>query len=220
MSDAVKLCFEREPSFVQKYVETAFTLDSDPARTSSRVSTNGASGTADEDDETVGETEGESWVESSDDVDTADTDDAPTQSRSRRRKRRGIMERFASSRGYVSQGHGAFEHPDGRKLVHTSEAFPWQEYDQAGELMQQYWVKEHCLDLKPLEIDAAVWNLLESDPERSSLVLASRRGTPMVMPGSRVVRMKSKGDLRLYPATYRIRLERVRAKGGSVQRHV
>src|SRR5262249_33248791 len=133
MTDATKLCFERDESFVVKYVDTTFTLDSDPAPTSTRVTANGADGTAEEDGTTLGEAEADWGTEPSEDADgsnAADSDDTPTRTRTRRRKRRDIMERFAAGRGYVSQGHSTFAHPDGRTLIHTTEAFPWKEYDQ------------------------------------------------------------------------------------------
>lgn len=211
IADAIKLCFERPESFVREYVETTFSLDPDPTEAAIVVT-----GDVDQDEGRAGgqvtfveELGDEEWSDLSDDegLGLEELWEAQKSSRHGRRKV-GIMQRLATEHGFRVDGAGTFQHPDGRRIIHASEVFPWQEYDQHGELIRQYWAKAHCLELKPLEIASEVWNMLEAEPDGRSLVLADRKGAPVELPGSRVVELKTRGDLKLFPAAYRIRLER------------
>jgi hypothetical protein len=60
------------------------------------------------------------------------------------------------------------------------------------------------LEKHPLELDADLWGLMDSRPELYALVLSTPEGDPVEMPAVRLRTMVDEGDLRLYPASYRL----------------
>ena len=125
------------------------------------------------------------------------------------------MERFAVSQGYQAQD-GVLVHASGRHIVKQRDAaFPWEEYEPSGELLCRYWAKDHCLERQPLELSSEVWNLLETEPDRSCILLTNLKGEPKVFTGMMVAELKHSGRLTLHPASYRVRLERAVAREAS-----
>jgi hypothetical protein len=86
----------------------------------------------------------------------------------------------------------------------TGVSFPWERYSASGELLQCYWVKDHCIEREPLQLEADVWDLCVKHPEKYTLLLASLDGAPVEYSGKRICDLRDSGRLTLFPASYRI----------------
>jgi hypothetical protein len=116
-----------------------------------------------------------------------------------------IIERFAMSQGFKKDGDDRFVHPDGSWICRTNGArFPWERRDHSGELERFYWHKDHCLEREPLQLEADVWALIDKHPDKYALVLANLDGDAIEVTGARLRTMCDEGEVKLYPATYRI----------------
>jgi len=117
-----------------------------------------------------------------------------------------LIERFAAANGYVrDNSEGRFYHKDGGWLERVSgNSFPWERYSPSGELLQCYWVKDACIEREPLQVEAEVWELCANHPEKYSLLLAAPDGTPVEYSGERICSLLDRGQLTLFPASYRL----------------
>jgi hypothetical protein len=122
-----------------------------------------------------------------------------------RRSKPRIIERFAISRGFQKDGEDRFYHTDGSWIAKVTDSrFPWERRSATGELLRYYWPKEHCLEREPLQLDADVWGLFEKFPDAYSLVLSDLDGKPVEVRGATLLSLRAKGELSIYPATYRL----------------
>lgn len=119
-----------------------------------------------------------------------------------------LVERFALSQDYKKIDDQQFVHTDGRLLIKSDGVFPWALKGANGKVFVNYWPREHCLELKPLDLPAEVWNLIEWDPEHHALLLEDHNGKPVQFLGKDLVESKQAGDIRLHPATYRVSLQK------------
>ena len=117
-----------------------------------------------------------------------------------------LIERFALARGFQKHNSHSFIHNDGKILLETNGAFPWQIQEPGGTAFRYYWIKEHCLQNKPLELTYEIWHLIEENPAQHALILVDRDGDPLEMLGSDLEKQKMAGILKLFPATYRLTL--------------
>ncbi|MBU2452687.1 MAG: hypothetical protein KJ668_05165, partial [Proteobacteria bacterium] len=117
-----------------------------------------------------------------------------------------LMELFAKAQGYVKQSDdNVFIHGNGSRIEWVSgSSFPWEKYSASGELMQCYWIKNHCIERSPLQIDADVWELCIKYPNKYTLILSSLDGTPSEYSGMRICDLKDNGRLTLFSASFRI----------------
>lgn len=117
-----------------------------------------------------------------------------------------LMERFAKSNGYTRDGSDRFSHTDGSRIEKVSGglSFPWEHRSANGELRQCYWVKDHCIEREPLQIEADVWKLCVQHPKKYTLLLAGLDGTPVEYSGKVICELKNNDRLTLYPANYRV----------------
>ena len=116
-----------------------------------------------------------------------------------------VIERFFQARGFSANGNGRFYHGNGDWAERTQgQVFPWELRSAAGEIVRYYWPKEHCVHKEPLHLDADIWNLCAGNPDLYSLVLTDRSGDPVEFTGDRLVQMRERQELVLYPATYRL----------------
>lgn len=117
-----------------------------------------------------------------------------------------LIERFAFANGYVKDnGEGRFYREDGGWLERTSGvSFPWERYAPTGKLLQCYWVKDHCIEREPLQIEAEVWELCATYPEKYSLLLARPDGTPVEYSGKMLRTLRDSGRVKILAASYRL----------------
>lgn len=116
-----------------------------------------------------------------------------------------IIERFAQNLGYKRAGEDRYIHADGSWLAKsTGETFSWARGNSAGEIICHYWIKDHCLELEPLQVDAAIWGMVEKFPHTYALLLADAEGKAAEIRGEKLNAMREAGQLKLHPATYRL----------------
>jgi hypothetical protein len=72
-------------------------------------------------------------------------------------------------------------------------------------LTQYYWPREHCLEREPLEIEADIWSLIDSFPDTYAVVLTDVEDNPVEIMGSQLLAMRQTGEIKLYPARWRLK---------------
>jgi hypothetical protein len=131
--------------------------------------------------------------------------EAPRTPRHTTEPRIGVMERFVLANGYQETGTGRFQHADGTWIAKvSSEVFPWECRTAGGELLRSYLANDHCLEEKPLQLGAEVWNLCIKFPDTHALILVRPDGEPVEVPGRRLQEMLSGRRLVLHAAAYRL----------------
>lgn len=240
IADAIKLCFEREREFINEYLEENFNLlppSSGSATPEFRPETESfdPSPTGSEDTEQItppptGESWGDQIYGPTHDIhggeavrkqsqSDSDGDEDKTALPAPRRLPQQVMkpkliERFAAANGFVrGNSEGRFYCEDGGWITRAFGAsFPWERYSPAGELIQCYWVKDHCIEREPLQIEAEVWDLCANYPEKYSLLLATLDETPVVFSGKQLRSLRDSGRVTLFPASYRLVYEHDQAE--------
>lgn len=246
IADAIKLCFERERDFINEYLEENFNLlppssgtvtpefrsETEPfdqpsptgLEDAGQITTHptGESGAVQIDGPTPDAPEGEAVGKLSQ-PDSDDDDDKTAVPAPRRHPQQPtkpkLIERFAVANGYVrDNSEGRFYRDDGGWIECASGAsFPWERYSPAGELLQCYCVKDHCIEREPLQIKAEVWELCAKHPEKYSLLLATPDETPVEYSGKRLCALRDKGRVTLFPAAYRLVYEHDQSSEGEVR---
>ncbi len=232
IADAIKLCLEREKEFINEYLEENFRLlpcapdtatpysaietpPDQPDTTTADDAVQPSTSPADEDDverpdESVPHIlEGEVLGRPSQPDSDEDDDESPVLVRRRHPQqpvKPKLIERFAAANGYIKDNSdGRFYHVDGGWIQRAPGAsFPWERYSPSGELLQRYWVKDHCIERDPLQIEADVWQLCTQRPEKYSLLLADPDDKPVLCSGERLRALLVSKQITLFPATYRI----------------
>ena len=199
---ALNYCFGRNPQDVTEYLEENFKLllqrDVEPQGKVDSVIPPG--------DTDVSNITGDG-VTPQGDIDVPGTPDGKINiCHSPKPTKPGIMERFALSQGYRKEAENHFFHSDGSR-IHKSDngnKFPWVKHSPTGEVICEYWPKDHCLQRKPLELDAEVWGMIDKFPDTCAFVLFDREGEPIELSGEHLRYMRDEDKITLYPATYRI----------------
>ncbi len=240
VTDAIKLCFERDPEFVTEYLEENFKLlppqedgaeTHDPAIQDEQISKSSDrtkegkekaavcgnctdsdspphdKDTSEEMTQDVIAPDGLEGIHPSD-GDRFGDDEIPHARRDRipRPSKPKLIERFAASHGFSKDSsEGRYYHKDGGWLERTTGvSFPWERYSASGELIQCYWVKDHCIEREPLQLEAEVWDLCVKHPEKYTLLLVALDGSPLEYSGKQICDLRDGGRLTLFPASYRI----------------
>ena len=118
-----------------------------------------------------------------------------------------FFEVFAEAQGFtpIPGEPDRFRHSNGSILQkNDGGVFSWGRYSVEGELLQSYWLRDHCLQRNPLKIDVVVWNLCDEYPESYSLVLADGDGQPVVLSGTQIAELVESEVVTLHPAEYRV----------------
>lgn len=117
----------------------------------------------------------------------------------------GIMERFALQKGYRKDSSDRFFHPDGSWISKPNGSRFWERHMASGHVSEYIWPRDHCLERDPLEIDADIWSLISSSPETYAVVLSDVNENPVEIIGTRLLTMRDKGEIQLFPASWRLR---------------
>lgn len=235
ISDAIKACVERSPEFVTEYFEANFELLPLEMVTNKRNAINGekepvspfsSPGASLPDDTTLsGGEEPEKGPSESQPTKAAGPESLPGMSEGEGDKddissfgrktsppqplRPRFIEIYAKTQGFEKGNHGdRFNHPDGSWLQKSDRGpFTWEKYSSQGQLIQAYWVKDHCLEKEPLQLDAAIWALCQKYPDQYTLIIADLEGHPIELTGRRLEELVKSGQLKLYAAEYRLTYE-------------
>lgn len=230
--DAVKLCYDREQNFITEYLEENFRLapletfieseaKDSVSETSSQIGADRQEEPPADTDQIIDEEENSKVPESVVEVGDAtgqefggehageeilDEEGEPAIARRKHAKptKVSLIERFARTRGYSVDGADRFYHADAGWIGKGSGNSFWELHSASGELVKSYWVKEHCIRQDPLQLDADVWGLFQKFPDRYSLILSDVDGNPVEISGQNLRAMHDRGELTLYPATYRL----------------
>ncbi len=233
IADAIKACVERSPDFIADYMEQNFAMlpEGVEAGPEEQPSNTEESSAQPPNDQPTGPLGGEQEITDTrppgpgqpagggpDDSGTLVPDESagePPQPEpivrvhTPRPAKLRFIEVFAKARGYQPDGESdRFYRADGSWLQKADGGvFPWERYTADGHLAQSYWLKDHCLQEEPLEIGADVWQLCQDHPGAYTLVLADREGCPIELTGERLQQLRVAGQLKLYPAGYRLAYE-------------
>ena len=145
--------------------------------------------------------------EDDDDDDDDNQPDNKTGSKSKRSTSTPIIERFALAHGFHRNGNQQYVHPDGRFLRKSEGILHWEMISSKDNSIQRFWVRDHCLESKPLEIPTEVWHILDTYPSESLLLLKDINNDPITYSGSQLKILKAEGRLTLHSAAYRIVLD-------------
>ena len=215
ITDAIKLCYERPPEFINEYLEDNFNLAppqekdyiGDPANSEKGPDTEEADVLDEQapDDRDTNNDRAEVDSPTADEDDSEDGPPTPRPARPARPPRPSIIERFARAQGFSVNGSGKFHHEDGSSLERTlGNVFPWELKFASGKTERYYWPREHCIQKEPLQLEAEVWDLCQRFPDLYSLVLTTVNGVPTEVDGNQLVTMQEQHALVLYPAAYRL----------------
>ena len=224
ITDAVKLCYERDPGFINEYLDESFNLappeednpvgpldgsaveDLQPGVDMPPVAIHHGVGT--DTDDFVDSDTIDKGINGGMPAATVDGGSSTVVVRHHRPPQPSVIERFFQARGFSTNGNGRFRHGNGDLAEKTQgQVFPWALRSAAGEIVRYYWPKEHCVQKEPLHLDADIWNLCAGHPGLYSLVLTDTSGEPVELTGDRLVQMRERQELILYPATYRLAYE-------------
>ncbi len=136
----------------------------------------------------------------------ADGEERHVRTGSTRPKRQSLIDRFAEQIGFRRDSDDRFFHSNGSWIAKNTDGigFQWEHRQSNGTIVRYYYVRELCLEIKPLEIDADVYSLLRSYPNLYSLLIVDPNDDPIELTGEMVDKMKREGQITLLPATYRI----------------
>jgi hypothetical protein len=227
---ALDYSFERSTDDIQKYTEENFNLapiddvrapankgiDDSP---STQISTSSPMNpVSDSNNCAQNESDNFQWDDADFDDLTMDSDEndlndfsnspagGPAQSkRINKPKRLNIILRFARAKGFSKNEEGRFHHANGNWIGRSKEnRVFWEHRNANGELIGFYFLKDHCLEQKSLQIEAYIWGLIDKNPEQYVLVLVSSNDEPVEVTGSQLLAMRDAGQITVYPATYRL----------------
>lgn len=232
VADAIKACIERPAEFVTEYLEENFKLHpleevesirNSPTAQTQETTANGPVAGGDIQGskeaaepgnlvpvEGVPEEKRDESVtpdENKDDgTETTSTTHQPHLPRPAKPK---FIELYARAMGYERVGESdRFRHPDGSWLQKSDGGpFHFERFSPNGQLVQGYWLKDHCLLKNPLNLDAAVWSLCQNNPEKYTLILADLDCRPIELKGKELMELVKSGRIKLYPAEYRLSYE-------------
>jgi hypothetical protein len=130
----------------------------------------------------------------------------PTPPRPPRPPKPSLIDIFARKNGFSKDSAGRYYHPTNGSWLQRAHGngFDWERHSRSGEVVQYYWLKDHCLEREPLQINAEIWMLCEKSPELYSIILVDTHDNPRVISGQNLIQMRDKGSLVLYPASYRL----------------
>ena len=123
----------------------------------------------------------------------------------KRKKRRSLIEVYATSLGYQLGNDGVYVDLSGNRIRKSSNSqFQWVFENSDDDSEQNFVALEHCLDREPLTIESDVWHMIEQRPDEYGLILIDHQGHPERFSGTHLLNLKNTGQLALNPAKYRI----------------
>ncbi len=130
--------------------------------------------------------------------------------RTHRRADHELMTRYAEALGFQQDAEGEhFVHINGSQIRFAQgSVFPWVHFGPDATILHRYLPIDHCLEDRPLELEKEAWDLLEEKPDLYTLILRTSDGKPIAIKGTHLQALKNQGRLHLYPARYRLVLNK------------
>jgi len=227
ISDAILLCYDRSTGFVTEYMEENFKLavieeiktenahsqpnidadhteKADAENVTSVVAEDGESITTEESGQGL-EPEAESQAADENTQENDEDDSRDEEPKVHKPPKPTMIELFAKANGFSKDGDDKYHKKDGSWLERTHDnGFQWGMYDKSGDLKQYYWLKDHCIESEPLQMDVIIWKSCESFPGLYTIVLADHDGNPEEITGYKLMKLRDDNLLELNPASYRL----------------
>lgn len=186
LRDAVAACVDREPSWIQAYLDEQFEVleDSAPSETQDGADRDDTPGrTLTDETDTPQGGHDDPCPAPGDDQDTQDTEDPtskdngspPREPPPRAPRQPALQQRFRAwliRSGYtLDEESGTLVHASSGACIRKAADLPiWTKYDASGEELEHIWVAQGSLDAG-VEVPAHVWRYFENRPEVSHLLL-------------------------------------------------
>jgi hypothetical protein len=218
ITESIRSCVERDPSFVDEYLESNFTLEEVQQQESSPTVGPLVSEAMQPPPqgqpiniETGRETTEELplvEIETQPKPDVNNTVEGvlkPQPTPKTPREKPPLIERYAVSRGYKwDSDKNRYIHPDGFWLQKSDGSFSWERYSSKGNILCRYWVSEQCLLTGGIEMGVDLWELIRKLAGTSALILVNSEDHPVEITGNEIVNKVDTGEVVLYPAKYRL----------------
>ncbi len=119
----------------------------------------------------------------------------------------GLFRTWATARGFSwRHDRKMYTAADGRRICKDGGLFHWTESKHTGEVLARYWIANRTLQ-QGVDLPAAIWEALRSDPTKSSLLLPQPQGELDRYVAVRLQEMVKCNMIQLHPARYLLRTE-------------
>jgi hypothetical protein len=229
--EAIKMCIERDESFIEDYLNSTFTFEvihapsqqmeggssctilpaspvseeffEDPSDTGEGMTPDSDSGIEDTGLPGPGLADGAASL-SPDGEEKQPADPEPRQRTPHPEP--SLMDVYIKRFNYVwNEKEKQYQHNDGSWLQKGDDGFTWHMFSPDGELVHRFWVSRHYLDTSGFEIDASIYEMVKRNPDTCDLLLMDPEGQPMILSGEELLARKNNEEVILDPAKYRLR---------------
>ena len=116
-----------------------------------------------------------------------------------------LIGRFAEAKGFkwIVENQLA-KNSSGEQLKRSAGLFRWQISRAEGTVVSRLWLAPQSLTVG-VELPAEIWNVLKQSPSDCTFVFEDNRGSPLSLSGEQILQEFETGNIKLFPATYRIR---------------
>ena len=116
-----------------------------------------------------------------------------------------LIGRFAKAKGFkwIVENQLA-KNSSGEQLKRSAGLFRWQIIRADGTVVSRLWLAPQSLSVG-VELPAEIWNVLKQSPSDCTFVFEDNLGNPLSLPGVQILQEFETGNIKLFPATYRIR---------------
>lgn len=228
--EAIKICVEREESFIDEYLHSAFTFVPIPLPSDREISekpllpvTTNIEDLFEDPIEEIPDSIAISEINSGSDstqdfpeklpetvssgsIDGGMTPTKPELPEKTPRSEPTLMDLYLKRFNYVwNDTVKRYLHNDGSWLQRGNDGFTWDMYSCEGEIVYHFLVSKNCLDEKGIEIDAHLYEHVKSSPDTCALLLMDSYGQPMTLTGEDLLAQVEKEEIMVFPAKYRLR---------------
>jgi hypothetical protein len=208
VQEAIKMCFERDAEYVTEYLSDHFELLSAPPGMPAVPATEMPATTAPAGESGTVE-DGAVSEPPKVDLAVAATNAPPRPVREpleRAPAKPSLVARFATLKGFKwDDRRGCYVHLDGSVLRKAEGCFNLELVTPSGDVECRYWVSSQKILDGQIELAAELWEQIRGTPSITSLVLEKEEDQPFEITGRELMQLEEKGEIKLYPAKYRLR---------------
>jgi hypothetical protein len=127
----------------------------------------------------------------------------PSTQRSTGTRAPGLVDLFATAKGFFEVGPREFRRDDGSHLIKSPDLKEaWEHWDQNGHVVQSYLFIADSPEENRIKIRAELWTLIEARPGHYSLIRKNKHEQLEVISGATLIAWLMQGKLKLTPAAY------------------
>lgn len=117
-----------------------------------------------------------------------------------------LMDIYTKKFNYVyDDEEKRYHHTDGSWLQRGDDGFTWDMYSPEGEIAYRFWVSKHCLDTNGFEIDAGLYEQVKKSSDTCAFLLIDLEGQPITLTGEELLAQVVNEEIKVFPAKYRLR---------------